>query len=243
MQNRQTSRSLFGMSYGGPTPPPYGYGPSTGFGQPMGYTPPPQQSFFARHPMLAIRLGIVAIVVPVAIGIGIFAVWQSGKNKVLCDAGSVGGHVFVDGKDKGEIAANGHKTIDLDKGSHVIEAKDASGKTLEKATVEIPNGSFRGAFRFGKARPLVRVSEIYGHAPDAIVKATPIMETYSDDAFTAFPNGTDLDSLDTPFVDTIQMGQSEQYRIVWKVCHFNKGKRGPAQVACAGAPISANDGH
>ncbi len=208
-----------------------------------GMPPPPQQSFFSRNPMLVIRLGVVALVVPVAIGVGLFAAHESGKNQLLFDSGNAAAHVFVDGKDKGEVAAGGHKIVTMDAGSHLVEAKDGSGKVLEKATVTIPDKGFRGAFRFAKARPIVRVSEIYGHAPDGIVKATPIIDSYSDDAFSAFPPGTDLGSLDTAFVDTIQMGQHEPYRIVWKVCHFNKGKRGPAQVACGAAPIPANDSH
>jgi len=193
--------------------------------------------------MMAIRLGILALAVPaVLIGVG-FAMYKSGRNEILFDSGSTAAHVFVDGEDKGEVPAGGHKVVAVSEGSHVLEAKDGSGKSLEKANVTIPAKSFRGAFRFAKARPLVRVSEIYGHAPDSIVKTTPVMESYTEDTFAAFPAGTDLDSLDSTFLDTIQMGEHESYRIVWKLCHVNKGKRGPAQVACGGAPISPNDGH
>jgi hypothetical protein len=230
--------------YGGPTPPggqgPYGAGPTAPFGQ-GGFTPPPQQSFFARHPFLAIRLGIAAVVIPIAIGVGVFAAYQGSKNKVLLDCGPTAAHVFVDGKDVAEVAAGSHKVVEVPSGSHTIEAKDASGKTLEKATMNVSSSHFRGIFRFGKAKPIVLVSEIYGHAPDPIVKATPIIKEIPDGAFSVPGSEADLDTLDTAFVDSIQMGQHEQYRIVWKLCHENRGKRGPARVGCPHAPIPDDD--
>lgn len=232
------------MSYGGPpySPPPYGTGPSPTFGYGQGHAPSfPRQSFFQQHPMMAIRLAIVACVLPLGIGGGLWAVHEQNKNKVLLDCGTSAVHVFVDGDDVAALEPLGHKVVAVTGGPHVLEARDASGNVVEKASISLPKKRFRGVFRFANARPVVLVSEIYGTAPNAIAQATPVVKTVPDGPFAGLPDDTDLASLDTAFLDSIQMNQHESYRVVWKVCHLNRGRHGPAQVGCPKAPLPEDE--
>lgn len=225
----------YGQGHPGPSHGPYGHGPVGAFGPPPGgfvHRPPGFWASAMNRPMLVIRLALVALVLPPLIGFGIWAAIQNAKNQVLVDCGSTPASIELDGKVVFSLAKGQHKVLVVPSGAHALVAKSASGTVLDETKVDLPKSGFRGVFRVGKPQAIVAVSEIYGHAPDSVVKATPVVKKLPTTAFFPITDGTDLDSLDTTFLETIQMGQSEQYRIVWKLCHTD----GRGTLGCPNAP-------
>jgi hypothetical protein len=186
-----------------------------------------------NRPMLVIRLAIVALIVPPLVGFGIWAAIQSAKNQVLVDCGNIPVAIEIDGKKVATVGKGRHEVVVVPSGAHTLVARSEAGVLVDQTKVDMPGSSFRGVFRVGKPQAIVAVSEIYGHAPESVVKSTPVTKALPTAGFFPITDGTDLHSLDTAFLDTIQMGQSEQYRIVWKLCHTD----GDGKLGCPNAPV------